>query len=310
MSGSGISWAICKSAPRSRQITMPALHYSSFYRPDALPAAQPTASKHWRQSTSNTQLFQFSLCFCNSRFVHFSSFFSILLLLVTSLSSFLLFVYICMFLNSICQWLFFSIIIGGQLWWLFISGSLPLSNLYMYLLCSDMVNKLLSLSLWSCLPLTTVGAPTNFTLIDWLIVAFSALTCWLGGRKGIQPVKNWVVRCCLAQGADLHMAQLMPLPLTVSCFSKIQIGFTFLVPAHPNSPGKRAVKRVCVCVCVRACVIDWFTFVACCRWKTLLTTAWSRTSSRVTDRRLWRWRRCSRTNSNISSLSRYSPRNT
>ena len=51
---------------------------------------------------------------------------------------------------------------------------------------------------------------------------------------------------CLDQGADLHMAQLMPLPLTVSCFSKIQIGFTFLVPAHLGSPGKRAVKRVCV----------------------------------------------------------------
>ena len=51
---------------------------------------------------------------------------------------------------------------------------------------------------------------------------------------------------CLEQGADLHMAQLMPLPLTASCFSKIQIGFTFLVPAHPGSPGRRAVKRVCV----------------------------------------------------------------
>ena len=49
VSGSGISWAICKSAPRSRQITMPAPHCSVFYRPDALPAAQPTASKHWRQ---------------------------------------------------------------------------------------------------------------------------------------------------------------------------------------------------------------------------------------------------------------------
>ena len=48
---------------------------------------------------------------------------------------------------------------------------------------------------------------------------------------------------CLEQGADLHMAQQMPLPLTVSCFSKIQIGFTFLVPAHLGSPGKRAVKR-------------------------------------------------------------------
>ena len=57
---------------------------------------------------------------------------------------------------------------------------------------------------------------------------------------------------CLEQGADLHMAQLMPLPLTVSCFRKIQIGFTFLVPAHLGSPGKRAVKRVCVCVCVMA----------------------------------------------------------
>ena len=55
---------------------------------------------------------------------------------------------------------------------------------------------------------------------------------------------------CLEQGADLHMAQLMPLPLTVSCFSKIQIGVTFLVPVHPGSPGKGAVKRVCAAVAV------------------------------------------------------------
>jgi len=61
---------------------------------------------------------------------------------------------------------------------------------------------------------------------------------------------------CLEQGADLHMAQLMPLPLTVSCFSKIQIAFAFLVPAHPVSPGQRAVKRVCVCVCVICCNFD------------------------------------------------------
>ena len=52
----------------------------------------------------------------------------------------------------------------------------------------------------------------------------------------------------LERGADLHMVQLMPLPLTVCCFSKIQIGFTFLVPAHPGSLGQRAVKRVGVCV--------------------------------------------------------------
>ena len=49
---------------------------------------------------------------------------------------------------------------------------------------------------------------------------------------------------CLELGADLHMAQLMPLTLTVSCFRKIQIGFTFLVPAHLGSPGQRVVKRV------------------------------------------------------------------
>ena len=49
---------------------------------------------------------------------------------------------------------------------------------------------------------------------------------------------------CLERGGDFHMAQLMPLPLTVSCFTKIQTGFTFLVPAHPDSPGQSAVKRV------------------------------------------------------------------
>jgi len=46
--GSGISWAICKSAPCSRQTTTPAPHHSVFYRPDTLPTSQPTASKHWR----------------------------------------------------------------------------------------------------------------------------------------------------------------------------------------------------------------------------------------------------------------------
>ena len=71
--------------------------------------------------------------------------------------------------------------------------------------------------------------------------------CSLGSRKGIRPVKKWVVGCwrgCLELGADLHMAQLMPLPLTVSCFIKIQIGVTFLVLAHLGSPGQRAVKWV------------------------------------------------------------------
>jgi len=66
----------------------------------------------------------------------------------------------------------------------------------------------------------------------------------------MQPVKTewWGagVVVCLERGADLHTAQLMPLPLIVSCFTEIHIGFTFLVSAHPGSPGKRAVKRVCV----------------------------------------------------------------
>ena len=86
--------------------------------------------------------------------------------------------------------------------------------------------------------------------------------CWLGGRKGIRPVKTewWGVGMAIyLSGArcDLHMAKLMPLPLTVPCFNKIQIGFAFLVLAHPGSPGQRAVKMcvcVCVCVCVCACV--------------------------------------------------------
>jgi len=73
---------------------------------------------------------------------------------------------------------------------------------------------------------------------------------WLGGRKGIQTVKKqwWGAGMviCLERGADLHMAQLMLLLLTVSCFSKIQIGFIFLIPAHPGSPRQRAVKWACV----------------------------------------------------------------
>jgi len=64
-----------------------------------------------------------------------------------------------------------------------------------------------------------------------------SLLYWLGGRKGIRLW--WVagVVICLERGADLHMAQLMPPPLAVSCFCKIQIGFTFLVPAHPGNSG-------------------------------------------------------------------------
>jgi len=55
----------------------------------------------------------------------------------------------------------------------------------------------------------------------------------------------------------------MPLPPTVSCFTKIHIGFTFLVPAHLGSPGKRAIKRVCVCVCVCVAVAVTWSFISC-----------------------------------------------
>jgi len=92
-----------------------------------------------------------------------------------------------------------------------------------------------------------------YLLLSALTSAFSALTLLVGRQEGHPACKKtelWGTGMvvCLEQGADLHMAQLMPLPLTVSCFSEIQIGFIFLVPAHPGSPGQRAVKRVCVYV--------------------------------------------------------------
>jgi len=87
---------------------------------------------------------------------------------------------------------------------------------------------------------------------------------WLGGRKA-SWVKSWVMgfwHCYLSRArCRLAYAQLMPLPLTVSCFSKIQIGFTFLVLAHPGSPRQRAVKTgECVCyVCNMLAYICAFT---------------------------------------------------
>ena len=88
-------------------------------------------------------------------------------------------------------------------------------------------------------------------MIDYLLIAFSALTLLVGRQEGHTACKKTEWWCagvviCLERGADLHMAQLMPLPLTVSCFSKIQTGVSFLVLAHLGSPGQRAVKRVCV----------------------------------------------------------------
>ena len=86
--------------------------------------------------------------------------------------------------------------------------------------------------------------------------AFSALTLLVGRQEGHPACKKlsggvlaWL---SVWSEVQLHMAQLMPLPLTVSCFSKIQIGFTFLVQAHLGSPGKGPLNG-CVCVCVCVC---------------------------------------------------------
>jgi len=96
------------------------------------------------------------------------------------------------------------------------------------------------------------------------LFAFSALMLLVGRQEGHPARKKtewWgaSVVICLERDVDLHMAQLMPLPLTVSCFSKIKIRFTFLVLAHLGNPGKRAVKRVCVRVRMRACVYELCT---------------------------------------------------
>jgi len=71
----------------------------------------------------------------------------------------------------------------------------------------------------------------------------------VGQQEGHTACKIWVVCCAgVVICADLHTAQLMPLPLTVCCSSRIQMGFTFLVAAHPGNPGQSAAKRVCVFV--------------------------------------------------------------
>ena len=127
--------------------------------------------------------------------------------------------------------------------------------------------------------LTITSKPTFYHclyLIIGLIASYSRLPsvlwcCWLGGRKGIRSVKTewWGagVVICLERGADLHMAQLMPLPLTVSCFNKIEIGFNFLVLAHPGSSCKMAVKWVCVWSHVYVfvhCAVVFYVFTFLC----------------------------------------------
>jgi len=104
----------------------------------------------------------------------------------------------------------------------------------------DCVNESISIHFFSIYYFVFSALPS--------VYAFSALTLLVGRQEGHPACKKLSggVLAWLSVWSEVHMSQLMPLPLTVSCFSKIQIGFIFLVPAHLGSPGKRAVKRVCV----------------------------------------------------------------
>jgi len=87
----------------------------------------------------------------------------------------------------------------------------------------------------------------NIYWIFSVLQCFDAVGLVAKGASGLYKTGWWgvgMVIYCLGWDADLHMAQLMTLPLTVSCFSKIQVGFSFLVPAHPGSPRQRAIKWV------------------------------------------------------------------
>ena len=164
MSGSGISWAICKSAPSSRQITTPAPHRSVFYRPDALPAAQPTASKHRRQTS-----------YLLIRSVAFGDLDGV-------------------FARLPEEQFHHRLVVGPQRFKeLAHNSSRKLTQLLLTTMhkhgdhCHRYTHYMTLLH--------THVLPTNrFTAI--IQVNSSVLwRCWLGGRKGIRPVKNWAVGC-------------------------------------------------------------------------------------------------------------------
>ena len=110
---------------------------------------------------------------------------------------------------------------------------------------------------------TMKNAGSPFSVAMCYPYPFSALTLLVGWQEGQPACKKsewWGVGVviCLERDGHLHMAQLMPLPLTVSCFSKIQICFIFLVPTHPGSPGQRPLNG-CVCVCVYLFLLLWLS---------------------------------------------------
>ena len=126
--------------------------------------------------------------------------------------------------------------------------------------CLALCYRLLVLYKVTLLQITVVIHLHSFTCTECNDLAFSALTLLVGRQEGHPACKKtewWGagVFICLERGADLHMAQLMPLLLTVSCFSKIQIGLPFWYWLTRVVPDKGPLNGcVCVCACVRACV--------------------------------------------------------
>jgi len=123
-------------------------------------------------------------------------------------------------------------------------------------------SKIISLPVWRIISL--ISHNRNNCQTGYCYILPSVLwRCWLGGRKGIRPVKKWVMGCwrgCLGWGADLHIAQQMPLPLTISCSTKSRLVLTFLVlpfwylltQVVPDKFQKSRKTVVCVCMCVTA----------------------------------------------------------
>jgi len=126
-------------------------------------------------------------------------------------------------------------------------------------------------SIWKCIQIPKLRPVFGFHLslfyeyfLQHCLWCFDAVG-WVAGRASGCKKIEWLgsdMVIFLERGADLHMAQLMPLPLTVSCFGKIQIGFPVLVPAR---------RQMCVCVCVCVFLQHWTPFL--CLWPRLVSVS-------------------------------------
>jgi len=198
---------ICTSPQTDNRASTPPV---SFYRPDALPAIQPTAPKQWRQV---------------------QWFVNLKIAIIKRLHITVFIVFYC--ISVICD------------------------EVVVCCLMSQFL-RILPCWLWHCEESISLMMCVLSMLLCGLLMPSVLWRCWLGGRKGIQPVKNWVVGCwrgCLGWGADLHTAQQMPLPLTISCSSKSRLVLTFLVLPFwylltrvvPGILQKSSKTVVCVC---------------------------------------------------------------